>query len=100
MATQKCKNILLQATLNDFWSSGNTNQKKLSFQTLTLSGSYCKKCKNRGSYFCFKWFKILLNSEFSKNSLTFKVCKPTKSMKVRSEIFAIIPCIYVYTETK
>ena len=35
-----------------------------------------------GVTFVSKWFKILLQSEFSKKSLTLKVCKPMKGMKV------------------
>ena len=52
MTAQKCKNIWLQATLNDFWSS-NPKTKRIKFvKTLTSSRE-----------FAFKWFKILLQSE-------------------------------------
>ena len=36
MAVQKCKNILLQAALKDFWSSTNLKLKKLSLSKLSL----------------------------------------------------------------
>ena len=52
MTAQKCKNIWLQAALNDFWSS-NPKTKRIKFvKTLTSSRE-----------FAFKWFKILLQSE-------------------------------------
>ena len=36
MTEQKCKNILLQAAVKDFWSSANPKLKKLSFSKLSL----------------------------------------------------------------
>ena len=37
MAVQKCKTILLQAALKDFWSSTNLKLKKLSFSKTLFS---------------------------------------------------------------
>ena len=57
MAGQKCKNILLQAALKDFWSSANPKLKKVKFvETLTTLGSYWKNAKMGiyGSYFCLQ----------------------------------------------
>ena len=46
MAPQKCKNMLLQAVLKDFWSSPNPKLKKIKFaKTLTSLGSYWKNAK-------------------------------------------------------
>ena len=51
MAAQKCKNILLQSALKDFWLSAKPKLKKNMFaKTLTSSGSYWRKCKNGGSW--------------------------------------------------
>ena len=52
MAVQKCKKILLQATLRDHWSSDNPKLKTLKFvKNLTSLGSYWKKIfKNRDSW--------------------------------------------------
>ena len=36
MAAQKCKNILFQAALKDFWSSANLKLKKLHLSKLSL----------------------------------------------------------------
>ena len=84
MAAQKCKNILLQAALKDFWSSANPKLKKLSLPKLSLLQDHIKENAEWGLLgvtFVCKWFKMLLHSEFSEN-LTLKVCKPVKSMKV------------------
>ena len=55
------------------------NWKKIKFiKTLTFSGPYWTKCKNRGFRgvtFVFKWVKIFLHRRFSNKSLTLKVCK-------------------------
>ena len=83
MATQKYKNILLQAALKDFWSSANPKLKKLSLPELSLLQNHIEenaRMEVLGSFVC-KWFKILFYSEFSEN-LTMKVCKPMKGIKV------------------
>ena len=79
MAAQKCKIILLQATLKDFWSSANLKLKKNKFaQTLTALGlnNILKKMQEWGfvgvTFLC-KWFKILLHSEFSEKKHNFEV---------------------------
>ena len=57
MAAQKCKNILLQAALKDFWSSAIPKLKKFKFvKTLTSLGSYWKiqKWGIHGNYFCLQ----------------------------------------------
>ena len=85
MAAQKCKNIWLQAAWKDFWSSANPKSKKITFiKTLTFSGPYWTKYKNRrfwGVTFVFKWIKIFPHSEFSYKSLTLKVCKTINGIK-------------------
>ena len=51
MAAQKCKNILLQEALKDFWSSANLKLKKLVLSRLLTSlGSCWRKCKNWHSW--------------------------------------------------
>ena len=88
MAVQKCKTILLQAALKDFWSSTNLKLKKLSFsKTLFSLRLYYILIKMQewgflGVTFVGKGFKILLHSEFSQKSLTLKACKPMKSMAI------------------
>ena len=57
MASQKCKNMLLQAALKYFWSSANPKLWKIKFfKTLTSLGSYSKNAKIgiHGSYFCLQ----------------------------------------------
>ena len=50
MAAQKCKYMWLQAALNNFQSSTNPKQKKLSLskKPLLLQGHSEENCKNRG----------------------------------------------------
>ena len=67
MAMQKCKNILLQAALKDFWSSAKPKLKKLSLPKLSLLQDHTEENK---------WFKILLHMSFQ------KVFKSLKSLKV------------------
>ena len=76
MAAQKCKIILFQAALKDFWSSAN-----LKLKILSLSNShflwiifYTNKCKNGGS-----WELLLFVSDLNivpqwvfKKNLTFE----------------------------
>ena len=61
------------------------NLKKVNFiKTLTSSGPYWTKCKNRGFQgvtFVFKWIKIFLHRDFSNKSLTLKVCKTINGIK-------------------
>ena len=55
MAVQKCKNILLQAALKDFWSSANPKLKKLSLPKLSLLQDHIEENARTGvlgSYFC------------------------------------------------
>ena len=71
MAAQKCKIILLQAALKDFWFA-NLNKIKL-VKTLTSLGLYFILTKMHesgflGVNFLCKWFKILLHSEFSEKA--------------------------------
>ena len=79
------KNIWLQAALKDFWFPVNLKFKKVKFiKTLTSSGPYWTKCKNRGFRgvtFVFTWIKIFLHREFSNKSLTLKVCKTINGIK-------------------
>ena len=72
-SVQKCKIILLQAALKNFWYYANL---KLNFvKTLTSLGLYILKKKHMqewgflGVTFVCKWFKILLHSEFSEKKL-------------------------------
>ena len=54
MATQKCKNILLQAALKDFWSSANPKLKELSLSKLSLLQDHTEENTRMGvlgSYF-------------------------------------------------
>ena len=79
------KNIWLQAALKDFWFPVNLKFKKVKFiKTLTSSGPYWTKCKNRGFRgvtFVFKGIKIFLHIEFSDKSLALKVCKTINGIK-------------------
>ena len=53
IAAQKCKNILLEAALINFWSFANPKLKKLSLPKLShLHGNIKKKCKNGCSGEC------------------------------------------------
>ena len=74
MAAQKCKNILLQAVLKDFWPFASPKLKKNKFvKTLTSLGSYWKKmqkCGFMGVNFVCKRFKVLPHSDFSEKSWT------------------------------
>ena len=57
MAAQKCKNILLQAALKDFWSSSNLNLEKLSLPNLSLPQDHTERNARMGvlgSYFCLQ----------------------------------------------
>ena len=57
MAAQKCKNILLQAALKDFWSSANPKLKKLSLPKLSLLQDHTEENARMGvlgSYFCLQ----------------------------------------------
>ena len=57
MAAQKCKNILLQAALKDFWSSANKKLKKLSLSKLSLLPDHTEENARMmvlGSYFCLQ----------------------------------------------
>ena len=71
-AAQKCKIILLQAALKDFWSSANLKLKKIKFvKTLTSLGLYYITIKMQewgflGVIFVYKLFKILLQWVFRK----------------------------------
>ena len=82
---KNAKNIWLQAASKDFWYHANPKFKKIKFiNTLTSSGPYWRKCKNRGFWgvtFVFKWIKIFLHREFSNKSLTLKVCKTINGTK-------------------
>ena len=82
---KNAKNIWLQAALKDFWSPANPKLKKIKFiKTLTSSGPYWTKCKNRGFRgvtFVFKGIKIFLHIEFSDKSLALKVCKTINGIK-------------------
>ena len=63
----------------------NQNKKKINFiNTLTSSGPYWRKCKNRGFWgvtFAFKWFTVFLQREFSNESLILKVFKTINGNK-------------------
>ena len=68
MASQKCKIILLQAVLKDFWSA-NLKLKKLSLSKLSLP--HTEKMQEWGLLvvtFGYKWFKIFLHKEFSEKA--------------------------------
>ena len=57
MAAQKCKNILLQAALKDFWSSANPKLKKLSLPKLSLLQDHTEENARMGvlgNYFCLQ----------------------------------------------
>ena len=50
MAAQKCKNILMQAALRDFWSSANPKLKRVSLPKLSLLA----RMGVLGSYLCLQ----------------------------------------------
>ena len=55
MAAEKCKNILFQAALKDFWSSANPKLKKSSLPKLSLLQDHTEENARMGvlgSYFC------------------------------------------------
>ena len=57
MAAQKCKNILLQAALKDFWSSAISKLKKLSLSNTSLLQDHTEenaRMKVLASYFCLQ----------------------------------------------
>ena len=57
MATQKCKNILLQAALKDFWSSVKPKLKKLSLSKFSLLQDHPEENAGMGvlgRYFCLQ----------------------------------------------
>ena len=86
MVGQKWTIILLQAALKDFWSSANLKLKKLGLQNSCFFRIiYTEKMQQWGflgvTSVC-KGFKILFHSEFSEKSLTLKVCKHMKGMKI------------------
>ena len=89
MAAQKCKNILLQTALKDFWSSANPKLKKLNLPKLSLLLDYTEENARMGvlgSYFClYKLLKILLHSDFSEN-LTSKVWEPFDDVMKPSDL--------------
>ena len=72
MAAQKCKNILLQAVLKDFWPFANPKLKKNKFvKTLTSLESYWKKMQKwgfMGVNFVCKWFKVCPTVSFQKKA--------------------------------
>ena len=87
MAAQKCKNKLLQAVLKDFWSSANLKLKKNKFvKTLTsLWLQYTEKNPRMGilgRYFCLQVILNIAPQWVFRKSITLKVCKPMKGMKV------------------
>ena len=74
MAVQKCKIMLLQAALKDFWSSANLKTKKIKFvKTPTSLELYILKKMQKLGFLrvtlVWKSFKILLHNEFSQKSL-------------------------------
>ena len=74
MAVQKCKIMLLQAALKDFWSSANLKTKKIKFvKTPTSLELYILKKMQKLGFLrvtlVWKSFKIPLHNEFSQKSL-------------------------------
>ena len=75
------------------WSA-NLKLKKLSLLKLPLPlGLYILKEMQKWGFmrdtFVCQWFKLLLHSEFSVKSLTLKVCKPMKGMKIIWQCYKI-----------
>ena len=72
MAAQKCKKYMVSGSIEGFFISCSTKiKKKINFiNTLTSSGPYWRKCKNRG------FWELLLSSNdlkcFSKQSFPMK----------------------------
>ena len=86
MAAQKCKKYMVSGSIEGFFISCSTKIKnKINFiNTLTSSGPYWIKCKNRGFWgvtFVFKWFEMFLQREFSNESLILKVFKTINGNK-------------------
>ena len=55
MAAQKCKNILLQSALKDFWLSAKPKLKKITLTKLSLLQDHIEENARmgaHGSYFC------------------------------------------------
>ena len=86
-SVQKCKIILLQAALTNFWYYANLKlnyvcQNSHFLRIIYTEKKYMQEWGFLGVTFACKWFKILLHSEFSEKSSTRKVCKPMKGMKI------------------
>ena len=73
MTEQKCKNILLQSSVKDFWSSANPKLKKLSFSKLSLFQDHTEENTKMGVIWSYFRLEVICSTvSFQKKNLTLR----------------------------